>query len=468
MGVIRVVFFLYQNIPRKKDSAVITSKSVEKLENSTVKLSLTVGKEHAAKEYKDLLAKYTKEVQIKGFRKGKVPVSVLERKFGEGIRQEAAANLMDIALKAAMEDLDEKPLGYDYPEVQGEPELDPEKDFSFELIYDTFPEVKFGEYKGIEIEETQVKILKKHENAEMEKIQEQNSVVMDKADETVANDDIVTLDYCEMDGKEEVEDSKREDFVFTIGTGYNLYKIDKQLVGMKKDEEKVITKKYKEDFENKDLAGKSVKIKVKIKAVKEKQLPELDDELAQDVNEKFKTIDDLRKDIKKQLKDKAEAKTKGNKMEQLIDKLVESSEIDLPVSMIKAEQENNWKNFLQQSQTQEEQMLQFLEMQGQTKDQMLESWKENAVKSLKSQLIFNKIIEDEKIEVADDEMEEEIRKQAEMYKMPVEDLKKSFGEAGLKEYLSSDIKQKKVVDFLLDNAKITKSDEKVDYDDLMK
>ena len=447
---------------------MITSKSVEKLENSTVKLSLTVGKEHAAKEYKDLLAKYTKEVQIKGFRKGKVPVSVLERKFGEGIRQEAAANLMDIALKAAMEDLDEKPLGYDYPEVQGEPELDPEKDFSFELIYDTFPEVKFGEYKGIEIEETQVKILKKHENAELEKIQEQNSVVMDKADETVANDDIVTLDYCEMNGKEEVEDSKREDFVFTIGTGYNLYKIDKQLVGMKKDEEKVISKKYKEDFENKDLAGRSVKIKVKIKAVKEKQLPELDDELAQDVNEKFKTIDDLRKDIKKQLKDKAEAKTKGNKMEQIIDKLVESSEIDLPASMIKAEQENNWKNFLQQSQTQEDQMLQFLEMQGQTKDQMLESWKENAVKSLKSQLIFNKIIEDEKVEVTDDEMEEEIKKQAEMYNMPVEDLKKSFGEAGLKEYLSSDIKQKKVADFLLDNAKITKSDEKVDYDDLMK
>ncbi len=447
---------------------MITSKNVEKLENSAVKLSLTVGKEHAAKEYKDLLAKYAKDVQIKGFRKGKVPVSVLERKFGEGIRQEAAANLMDKALKAAIEEVEEKPLGYDYPEVQGEPELNPEEDFSFELIYDTFPEVKFGEYKGIEIEETQVKILKKHENAELEKIQEQNSVVMDKADETVEKDNIVTIDYVEMDGKEEVEDTKREDFVFTIGTGYNLYKIDKQLIGLKKGEEKVISKKYKEDFENADLAGRSVKIKVLVKAVKEKQLPELDDELAQDVNEKFETLDDLRKDIKKQLKEKAAAKINGAKMEQLIDKLVESSDIDLPASMIKAEQENNWRNFLQQSQVQEEQMLQFLSMQGQTKEQMLESWKENAVKSLKSQLIFNKIIEDEKIEVSDEEMDEEIKKQAEMYNMPVEDLKKTFGEAGLKEYLSSDIKQKKVADFLLANAKITKSEDKVDYDDLMK
>ncbi len=446
---------------------MITSKNVEKLENSAVKLSLTVGKEHAAKEYNDLLRKYTKEVQIKGFRKGKVPASVLERKFGDGIRQEAAANLMDKALKAAMEELEEKPLGYDYPEVQGEPELNPEEDFSFELVYDTFPEVKFGEYKGIEIEEKQVKILKKHENAELEKIQEQNSVVMDKEDETVEKDNIVTIDYCEMEGKEEKEDTKREDFVFTVGSGYNLYKLDKNITGMKKGEEKVITKKYKEDFENKDLAGRSVKIKVLIKAVKEKQLPALDDELAQDVNEKFETLDDLRKDIKSQLKEKAANKIKGEKLESLIDKLVESSDIALPASMIKAEQENNWRNFLQQSGTQEEQMLQFLEMQGQTKEQMLENWKENSIKSLKSQLIFNKIIEDEKIEVSDEEMEEEIKKQAEMYNMPVEDLKKSFGEAGLKEYLSSDIKQKKVADFLLDSAKITKSAEKVDYDDLM-
>jgi len=459
--------FFYTKLPLNKDSAVITSKSVEKLENSAVKLSLTVGKEHAATEYNELLSTYTKEVQIKGFRKGKVPASVIERKFGEGIRQEAAANLMDKALKAAMEDLEEKPLGYDYPEVQGEPVLNPEEDFTFELVYDTFPEVKFGEYKGIEITEPQVKITKKHETAELEKIQDQNSIVMDKADETVEDGNIVTVDYCEMNGKEEIEDTKREDFVFTVGTGYNLYKIDKQLIGMKKDEEKVISKKYKEDFENKDLAGRSVKLKVKVKAVKEKQLPALDDELAQDVNEKFKTLDDLKKDIKNQLKEKVENKIQAGKVEELMNKLVEGSDIVLPASMIKAEQENSWKNFLQQSQVKEEQMLQFLEMQGQTKEQMLESWKENAIKSLKSQLIFNKIIEEEKFEVSDEEMEEEIKKQAEMYNMPVEDLKKSFGEAGLKEYLSGDLKQKKAADFLLDNAKIIKSDEKVDYTDFM-
>ncbi len=447
---------------------MITSKNVEKLENSSVKLSITVGKEHAAQEYKDLLSKYTKEVQIKGFRKGKVPASVLERKFGEGIREEAAANLMDKALKVAIEEVEEKPLGYDYPEVQGKPELDPENDFSFELVYDIFPEVKFGEYKGLEINEKQVKILKKHEAEELEKLQEQNSVVMDKADETVEEKNIITIDYCEMDGDEEIADTKREDFVFTVGTGYNLYKIDKQVVGMKKDEEKIIRKRYKDDFENKDLAGRSISLKVKVKAVKEKQMPELDDELAQDVNEKYETLDDLKKDIKKQLKERADEKIKAEKIEQLVDKLVETSDITLPASMIKAELESNWRNFLQQSQTQEEQMLRFLEMQGQTKDQMMENWKENAEKSLKTQLIFNKIIEDEKIEASEEEMDEEIKKQAEMYNMPVEDLKKSFGEAGLKEYLSSDLKQKKLIDFLLENAKVSKDAEKIDYSDLIK
>ena len=313
-----------------------------------------------------------------------------------------------------------------------------------------------------------MKILKKHETEELEKLQEQNSVVMDKADETVEDKNIITIDYCEMDGKEEIAGTKREDFVFTVGTGYNLYKIDKQVIGMKKDEEKIIRKRYKDDFENKDLAGRNVSLKVKVKAVKEKQLPELDDELAQDVNEKYETLDDLKKDIKKQLKEKAEEKIKAEKIDQLVDKLVETSDITLPSSMIKAELENNWRNFLQQSQTQEDQMLKFLEMQGQTKEQMMENWKENAEKSLKTQLIFNKIIEDEKIEASDEEMDEEIKKQAEMYNMPVEDLKKSFGEAGLKEYLSNDLKQKKLIDFLLENAKVTKDDEKIDYSDLIK
>ncbi len=450
-----------------KDNAVIASKNVEKLENSAVKLSITIGKDDTTKEYNGLLKEYTKEVQIKGFRKGKVPASILERKFGEGIRQEAAANIMDKALNEAIEQIEEKPLGYAYPEIQGNPKLVPGEDFSFEVTYDVFPEIKLGEYKGLEIEEKEVEILKEHEDAELKKIQKQNSVTMDKEDETVAKGNIVTIDYCEMEGDTESEGTKREDFVFTIGTGYNLYKIDDDLVGMKKNEEKIITKNYDEDFDPPALAGRSVVLKVKVKEVKEEQLPPLDDELAQDVNEDFKTLDDLRQDVKKQLQDKADEKIEYEKIQQILDKLVETSDITLPLSMVNAEQESNWRYFLQQSYSTEEMMLKLLAQKGQTKEDMLASWEEEAGKSVKTKLILNRIIKDEKIEVPGEELDEAIARQAEMYGMPIENLKKLFKGEHLEESIEGDLKRKKVLDFLLENAKIKKNAEKVNFNDLM-
>lgn len=447
---------------------MIAKKSVEKLENSSVKLSITVKGDEAKKEYNGLLAKYGKEAQIKGFRKGKVPATVLERKFGEGIRGEVAGNIMDKSLREAFETVEEKPLGYTHPEVVGEPELEVGEDFTFEVKYDVFPEFELKEYKGLELTETQVSVTKKDEEAELKAIQEQNSVVMDKKDGVVADDSIVTIDYCELDDeKNEVEGKKREDFVFTVGTGYNLYKVDEEIKGMKKDEEKIIEKEYPEDFEAKELAGRKVAVRVLVKAVKEKILPELDDELAQDVDEKYETLDDLRKALKKQCKDKAKEKVEAELKKQAVDKLVEKTEISVPKSMVDAELENSWRNFVQQSRMQEEQLLGFLEMQGQTKDQLLETWREDAVKGVKGQLIIGKIMEDEKIEIDDKEFEKELQKQADMYNMPVEDLKKSFGENNLNDYLKSDMKTSKVYDMLIKEATITKG-EKVKYADYIK
>ncbi|MBB6481052.1 trigger factor [Spirochaeta isovalerica] len=447
---------------------MIVKKSVEKLENSSVKLSITVKGDEAKKEYNELLTKYGKEAQIKGFRKGKVPASVLERKFGEGIRGEAAGNIMDKSLREAFETVEEKPLGYTHPEVVGDPELKIGEDFSFEVKYDVFPEFELKDYKGLELKETQVSVTKADEEAELKAIQEQNSVVMDKKDGKVADDSIVTVDYCELDDeKNEVEGKKREDFVFTVGTGYNYYKIDEEIKGMKKDEEKVIEKEYPEDFEAQDLAGRKVAVKVLVKAVKEKILPELDDELAQDVDEKYETLDDLKKALKKQCKDRAKEKVDAELRTQAVDKLVEATEIDVPKSMVDVELEQSWRNFVQQSRMQEEQLLGFLEMQGQTKEQLLDTWRADAEKSVKGQLIIGKILEEEKVEISDEEFEEELQKQADMYNMPIEDLKKSFGENNLTEYLKSDMKTRKVYDMLIKEANIVKG-EKVKYADYIK
>ncbi len=445
---------------------MIRSKNIERLESSAVKLSLTVKKAAGTKEYNELMAKYSKDAQIKGFRKGKVPTAVLERKFGEGLRREAAGNLIDKAFREALEDIDLKPLGFEYPEVLGEPILTPGEDFSFEVIYDTFPEIKLGDYKGLPTQEMQVELLPKHEEEELEKLREQNAMVMDKPDGVVAEKDIVTLDYSEIEEEREVPGSQREDYVFTVGTGYNLYKIDDALVGMKKGEEKKITKEYPADFEDKELAGRTVLLKVKVKEVKEKQLPSLDDELAQDISENFQTLDDLKKHIKTQMEERVKTIVRDKKVEALMEKLIESCEIDLPKTMVKTELDREWQNFIRQSQMPEEQVLKLLELQGQTREKLIETWQEGIEKKVQGQLILNKIAEEEKIEVSEEDMEAEIGKQAAAYNMPEETLKKTFGERGMKEYLVNDILQKKTIDFLLENAKVTKSRKKVDYNEL--
>lgn len=449
---------------------MVKTSKVEMQENSSAKLSITIGSEDTQKEYKALLSKYSKEAHIKGFRPGKAPASVLEKKFGESIRQEVMGNLIESGMKEAVEKLDKKeqPLGYAYPELDGEPKFTPGEDFNYAIKYDVFPSFELGEYKKLKIKTSEPKILKKHETAELERLQEQNSVTQAKKNKTIADKDIVTINYCEVDDKDNVVAStEREAFVFTVGTEQNLYKLDNDIIGMKVDEEKIFDKKFDKDFSVPELAGTTKKIKVKVTDVKEKILPKLDDELAQDVNEKFETLDQLKDDIKKQIQEQANAKAKELKVTAILDQLRENTAITLPKSMIDAELENSWKNYIQRFGMPEEQILQFLTAQGKTKADLLEEWKEDAAKSLHSQVILGEIQEQEKIEATEEEIDAEIAKQAEQYNMKVEDLKKTFGESGLNDYLKNDIKQKKVVDFLIDSATITKGD-KIDFDDFMK
>ena len=447
---------------------MIANKDIERLDNSAVKLTVTVEQSALKQEYDDLLAKYAKSAQIKGFRKGKVPASVLERKFGEGIKQEAAANSIEKSLKEIFDEIEEKPLPYVTPELQDE-ELDPDldKELTFTVTYDIFPEIKLGEYKGLEIEVPKVTVTKEDEQRELDEIRDRNAVVVDKPDETVAKDDIVTIDYAELDEKgEEKEETKREGFVFTVGTGYNLHKIDDDVIGMKKDEEKVLDKEYPEDFEYEDLAGKKIKLKVKVTAVKEKKLPDLDDDLAQDVSEKYESLDDLKKDIRERFEKAAENRLREMKVNKLLDKIVENSEVDLPRSMVEMELQNSWRNFLMRSRMPEDQAEQILSMQGKSKEALLEEWTPQAEQSLKSRLLVNKIIEKEGFEVSEEELDEEMKKQAEANDMSFEQVKEQYSQSNYMEYLKNDILDRKAHDFVIENADI-KEGKKVKFLDLM-
>jgi len=447
---------------------MIASKEVKAKENSSVELTVTIKKESAKEAYTKLLNEYSKKIQIKGFRKGKAPAHVLEQKYGEGIKEEAAMNIVEESLKIVFDEIDEKPLPYSVPALQeGSEMMGFDEDYKYSVVYDVFPTLKVGSYKDIEIESPDAKVLKKDEDREIEKLREQNAVVIEKSDGKVEKDDIVTINYVELDEEgKELEGTSREDFVFTVGTGYNIYKFDDDIVGMKKDDEKILDKEFPEDFDNKDLAGKKVKIKVTVTTIKVNELPDLDDELAQDISEKYETLKDLRADVKKKMKDTLDKKLKELQFEKIMDKVIEGSEIPVPESMLKAEMDNSWQNFMVQSRMDEKQLLQILEMQGKTKELLLEEWRPNSTKSLKVQLLLAKLIEDEKIEATKEEVEEEIKIQALDSGQKYEEFKELIEKNNYTAHIEGDVKNKKFIDFLISKNTITKG-KKVDYLDLL-
>ncbi len=322
--------------------AVTVNKEITRLENSAVKLTVTIAQNDVAANYNELLAKYAKTIQIPGFRKGKVPVSVMERKYGEALKADAAGDIIEKALSEIFEEIDEKPLPYSSPVLDGAPELDTDKDLTFSVTYDVLPKVEINSFDGIEIKVPDITITDADLNEELEAVRQRNALVIDKKDsDAAAKDDIVTVNYVELDENGgEIEDTRRQDFVFTVGTGQNIFKFDDDIIGMKKNETKDIVKTYAGDFEDKDLAGKTKNIRVTVTALKIRDVPALDDELAQDVNEKYKTLDDLKADIRKNMETAVENKMKEFKSNTLIEQLVEKNPFDLPKSMVDAERES--------------------------------------------------------------------------------------------------------------------------------
>ena len=446
---------------------MVKEKNVERLDNSAVKLTVTVAQETLQDEYKSLLGQYAKSAQIKGFRKGHVPPDILERKFGESIKFEASQKVLEDSLRAVFEEIDEKPLPYSQPALDGEPDFDIEKDLTYSVVYDIFPEIELGEYKGLEIEVPQVSISKEDEERELKALQEQNAIVIDKEEGGVEAGNIVTVDYCELDAEGNViEDTEREDFVFTQGSGYNVYKIDEDVLGMKTGEEKTVDKEYPEDFEDADLAGQKKKLKITVKAIKERQLPEIDDDLAQDISDEYETIADLKKDIKGRLERTIEGRLREQKNNALIEQIVEKSTIPVPESMVQAELENSWRNFVQQFRAEEEQVLSLLQAQGRTKENLLEEWREGATKRIRGQLAVQKILESEEIEVTDEEVDAELDNQAQSGGATKEQLKQYYESQNMMDYVQREVRERKLFEKILEDSKIKKG-EKVGFLDLM-
>ena len=442
---------------------------ITKLENSAVKLTVTIAKKDVAASYNESITKYAKNIQIPGFRKGKVPVSVLERKYGEALKAEAASDLVEKALGEVFETIEEKPLPYAQPTMDEVPVLDVTKDLTFSVTYDIFPTVKIESLDGITIKEPVVEVGEAELNKELQQIRERNAMVLDKKDdETAAKDDIATVNYCELgDDGAELEGTQRQDFVFTIGSGQNIFKFDDDIIGMKKSETKEITKTYGDDFEDKELAGTTKKIKVTLTALKVRNLPDLDDELAQDVNEKYKTLEDMKSDIMRNMEAIRDRRINEIKSNALLEQLVEKYNFDLPKSMVQAELDHRWRMMAQQFGTTPEQLDKLVASSGQSKETMLTEWTGDAEKMLKSRIIVESLLKDRNISVTPEEIEQEMESIAEKSGVSVEEVKKHYADPRSKEYLIDDTKEQKLYKELFGQVTVTTGD-KMAFADLFK
>ena len=448
------------------------TKEITKLEHSAAKLTVTVAKEDVANGYKTTLGKYVKQVQIPGFRKGHVPASVLERKYGEQIKMEAAGDLIDSVLNEIFQDekeLSNRPLPYAQPRMDEMPAFDTAKEFTFTVTYDVFPSVEVKDFNGISVKEPQVSVGDAEVEEELKGIQERKAAVIDKKeDEKAEKDNIVTIDIEEIgeDGKA-VEGTKREGFTFTLGTAENVYKIDDDIIGMKANETKEITKKYAKTDADKNLAGTTKKYSVTVKQIKVRNLPALDDDLAQDISDKYKTLADLKADILKNLNIAKDRKIKEIKVNSLLEQLIEKNPIEIPASMLQAELNGRWGQMAQQFQTTPEDLERMVVASGQKKEDMLAQWTGDAEKMLKSRIIVDSLLKSKNISVTPEEVEEAYQKLADSNGVSVEDVKKHYADPRAKEWFIDDVKEQKLYDDIFAQIKVAKGD-KTSFADLFK
>ena len=460
------------------------TKEITRLEKSNVKLTLTVPKEDVRSQYGDIIRDFAKEVQIPGFRKGKVPTEVLERKFGEALKGEALAKIIEKTVKEVFDDenlpRDERPLPYSQPEIQEEPKLDFDQDLSFSLAYDVFPQVNIARWKGLEVEVSEAKITDDDLNRELEEIRDRNAFVFDREDGAEArNGDIATIHYCELnEAGEALPDTGREDFVFTLGSKQSVYELDDDVIGMKKGEAKDVTKTYPEDpadensAENSDdlgkhpLSGQTIKLRITLNALKEKKLPDLDDDFAQDVDEKYNTLDDLKDSIRKRLENSLEKRMKEVKIDKLLEKIAEDAPITLPESMIRLELSRQLENLSGQFGVDAEDMLKLISQTGSSIGRIVEKWRPSAEKAIHLRLIVDTLIEEQKLEASDEEIEKELEKIAGESNSPLEDVKRYYSEPDAAGYLKGKMRENKLFYLLFAENKI-KAGSEVSFLDIM-
>ena len=426
------------------------SMQVEKLDNNMAKLTIEVSADDFEKACNDAYNKNKSKISIPGFRKGKVPRQIIEKTYGPGVFYEDAA---DICIRNTYgEELDaNKEI-----EVVSRPEIEVtqcEKGKSFIYVASVAlkPEVKLGKYKGVKIEKVSTEVTDADVDAEIEKERRANSRTIVVEDRPVKDGDITVINFEGFVDGVAFEGGKGENYPLTIGSGQFIPGFEEQLIGAKIGEEVEVNVTFPEDYQAEDLAGKAAVFKCKVNEIKETELPEADDEFASEVSD-FDTIAEWKEDLMKSLTEKKAASAKEEKENKALEAAVENAEMVIPDAMAEFECEQMINDYAMRLSQQGLSIDQYLMFTGMDMDGLKAQMKPQAIKTIKSRLVLEAIVNEEKLEANDDEIDAEIAKMAEMYGMEADKLKESIGDRE-KELMSKDVCLRKAVELVAAEAK---------------
>lgn len=422
----------------------------EKLEGNEGTLTITVPAKEFEKALDEAFKKVSKEVQVPGFRKGKIPRQMFEQRFGvESLYQDALDMVLPHAYGHAVEETGINPV--DQPEVEVE-EIEKGKDLVLKMTVTVEPEVKLGEYKGLEAEKVEAEVTDAEVDEQIEAMLAQYADLVVKEEGEVAEGDIVNLDFEGFLNDEPFEGGKAEGHELEIGSGQFIPGFEEQLVGLKPGDEKDLDITFPEEYHAEELAGKPVVFKVKINEIKQKETPEFNDAFVKEELEGFDadTAEGVKESIKKDLVAAKEEEADFKMKESLVSQASDNAEIDVPEAMVRNEQDRMLQEFEQRLSQQGLNLELYEQLTGQGADAMREQMKEDALKRVRTSLTLGAIAEAEGITVDDSDVDNELNKLAEQFNMPTEDVKKVLGDLSV---LKADVMNQKAIDFLVENQK---------------